>query len=162
MSDNNKQPEKDLSKDASKKEAHPPASKDKKDPKAPKEEELVFNHYSPIFIPYLQNEEDQALKEKIDLLVERLRDHEEAQRLYALSEIKKEVAGATTSMTSVPKPLKFLCKHYNTLKETYALLPAGTDFKVSLMNIYNTILIPESHLKYNYSVNQIFMMNFIG
>ena len=62
-------------------------------------------------------------------MFERLRDHEEAQRLHALSEIKKDVSGATSSMTSVPKPLKFLSKHYAGLKEIYHALPAS-DFKV--------------------------------
>jgi 26S proteasome regulatory subunit N1 len=59
------------------------------------------------------------LKEKLELCVERLRDVEEAQRVHSLNEIKKEVAGATSSMTSVPKPLKFLSKQYNALKELY-------------------------------------------
>lgn len=52
------------------------------------------------------------LKEKLELCVERLKDAEEVQRVHSLNEIKKEVAGATSSMTSVPKPLKFLSKHY--------------------------------------------------
>jgi len=33
--------------------------------------------------------------------------------------IKSEVAGATSSMTSVPKPLKFLTPLYKKLTETY-------------------------------------------
>ena len=59
------------------------------------------------------------MKEKLELLFERLKDPDEAQRAYALSEIKKEVAGATSSMTSVPKPLKFLSVHYPGLKAVY-------------------------------------------
>ena len=69
------------------------------------------------------------MKEKLDLLYERLSDIEEEQRLYALAELKKEVAGATTSMTSVPKPLKFLSKHYEGLKTLYNSLPSS-NFKV--------------------------------
>jgi 26S proteasome regulatory subunit N1 len=69
------------------------------------------------------------LKERLEILYERLRDPEEAQRLHALSEIKKDVSGATSSMTSVPKPLKFLSKHYAGLKDIYHALPAS-DFKV--------------------------------
>jgi 26S proteasome regulatory subunit N1 len=60
-----------------------------------------------------------------------LRDPEEAQRLHALREIKKEVSGATSSMTSVPKPLKFLLKHYTGLVELYNSLPSS-DFKVRI------------------------------
>jgi hypothetical protein len=33
--------------------------------------------------------------------------------------IKKEVSEATSSMTAVPKPLKFLTSLYKKLKETY-------------------------------------------
>lgn len=69
------------------------------------------------------------MKEKLDLCFERLKDIEEAQRVYALSEIKKEIAGATSTMTSVPKPLKFLSIHYPAMKEIYNALP-HSDFKV--------------------------------
>jgi 26S proteasome regulatory subunit N1 len=69
------------------------------------------------------------LKEKLELLNERLRDADLTQRLYALTEIKKEVAGATSSMTSVPKPLKFLSSHYKAMRDYYLTLPPS-DFKV--------------------------------
>ena len=76
----------------------------------------------------------------MELLNERLRDHEEAQRNYALVEIKKEVSGATSSMTSVPKPLKFLSKHYQGMKDYYSTL-ADSSFKV--ISSVNQILILE-------------------
>lgn len=78
----------------------------------------------------IQNEEDQQLKEKLELLNERLRDADIAQRKFALQEIKKEVAGATSSMTSVPKPLKFLSGLYTALRDYYLSLPQS-DFKVN-------------------------------
>jgi 26S proteasome regulatory subunit N1 len=37
----------------------------------------------------------------------------------ALTEIKNEVSTATSSMTSVPKPLKYMRPHYDALKEYY-------------------------------------------
>jgi 26S proteasome regulatory subunit N1 len=37
----------------------------------------------------------------------------------ALDEIKNEVSVATSSMTSVPKPLKYMRPHYDTIKEFY-------------------------------------------
>ena len=52
------------------------------------------------------------MKEKIDLLAERLRDRDNEQQVHALGQLKQEIAGATASMTSVPKPLKFLKEHY--------------------------------------------------
>ena len=40
--------------------------------------------------------------------MERLRDADQAQRDNAIKLLRQEVSGATSSMTSVPKPLKFL------------------------------------------------------
>lgn len=62
------------------------------------------------------NEEDQQLKEKLELLVERLTDRDVAQRVNALDQLKLEISGATSTMTSVPKPLKFLSPIYATVK----------------------------------------------
>lgn len=56
----------------------------------------------------VQSDEDLMLKEKLQLLTERLNDIDAAQRDFALVEITKEVQGATTTITSVPKPLKFM------------------------------------------------------
>ena len=39
--------------------------------------------------------------------------------MNALEMIKTDVAGATSSMTSVPKPLKYLTPLYEKLVETY-------------------------------------------
>jgi len=79
----------------------------------------------------VQNEEDQMLKEKLELLVERLSDKDQAQREFGLAEISKEIKGATSSMTSVPKPLKFLSVMYKDIVKCYEAAPAG-EFKVSL------------------------------
>lgn len=59
--------------------------------------------------------EDRALKEKLDLLVERAMDPEAGVQKLALETIRSEMMSATSSMTSVPKPLKFLRVHYPTL-----------------------------------------------
>jgi len=61
------------------------------------------------------SEEDVALKEKLELCVERLSDTDAGLRQTALDMIKAEVAGATSSMTAVPKPLKFLTPLYKKL-----------------------------------------------
>jgi hypothetical protein len=37
--------------------------------------------------------------------------------------IKTEIVGATSSMTSIPKPLKYLIEHYKPLKEFYETVP---------------------------------------
>ena len=52
------------------------------------------------------------LKEKLELLVERLSDASKAQRENAMAQLQEEIRGATKTMTSVPKPLKFLTPLY--------------------------------------------------
>lgn len=84
-----------------------------------------------LYINVIQNEEDEALKEKLELCVERLADKDAGLRKNALQMIKDEVSGATSSMTSVPKPLKFLTPLYAKLTETYKAYTAKDDFKVS-------------------------------
>lgn len=71
------------------------------------------------------SEEDQALQEQMALLVSRVSDPEPTLRLTALEAMVKEVRTSTSSMTSVPKPLKFLRPHYGTLKDNYAAAAAG-------------------------------------
>ncbi|CAD5220070.1 unnamed protein product [Bursaphelenchus okinawaensis] len=64
-------------------------------------------------------EEDKKLQEDLNMLVERL--SEANQDLYqgALESMRSLIRAATTSMTSVPKPLKFMLPHYNKMKENY-------------------------------------------
>lgn len=48
-------------------------------------------------------------------------NQESDQRLYkpALESLRSQIRASTTSMTSVPKPLKFLRPHYDSLKEVH-------------------------------------------
>lgn len=71
------------------------------------------------------SEEDAALKEQLELLVERVQDTDAGVQKLALDTIRSEIRSATSSMTSVPKPLKFLRPHYGTLKDFFARMPAG-------------------------------------
>lgn len=50
----------------------------------------------------------------------------------ALEELRRQIRSSTTSMTSVPKPLKFLRPHYAKLKEIYEGMAPGEN-KVSLV-----------------------------
>ncbi|XP_016340013.1 26S proteasome non-ATPase regulatory subunit 2-like isoform X2 [Sinocyclocheilus anshuiensis] len=43
----------------------------------------------------------------------------------ALEELRRQIRSSTTSMTSVPKPLKFLRPHYAKLKEIYQNMTSG-------------------------------------
>ena len=65
------------------------------------------------------------------MCVERLSDKEAGLRDNALEMIKTEVAGATSSMSSVPKPLKFMTPLYEKLTECYAKYTTEDRFKVS-------------------------------
>jgi len=62
------------------------------------------------------SEEDRLLQDELNMLVERLT--ESNQKLYpaALESLRTQIRASTTSMTSVPKPLKFLRPHYDTIK----------------------------------------------
>ena len=71
------------------------------------------------------SDEDKELKERLDTCVSTLenKEHEAAVtaelRLRALDVIVTELRTATASMTSVPKPLKFLRPHFGSLTELY-------------------------------------------
>lgn len=71
----------------------------------------------------------------MELLVERLKDPQKELRLTALDTLTEEVKSATSSMTSVPKPLKFLKDHYEPLKKLHAEIPANDPFKVKILII---------------------------
>jgi 26S proteasome regulatory subunit N1 len=71
------------------------------------------------------NEEDQKLKDELDMLVERLTEDDASLYKAALEAIKTSIKTSTSSMTAVPKPLKFLRPHYDKLCEAYEKWPAG-------------------------------------
>ncbi|PIS52793.1 hypothetical protein CJI97_002444 [Candidozyma auris] len=88
-------------------QASKPDTEEKKQKNIVKEEEL--------------SEEDQKLKDDLELLVERLNEPDQKEELSSeyLSTMKKLIRESTTSMTAVPKPLKFLRPHYTLLTELY-------------------------------------------
>ncbi|XP_022839583.1 26S proteasome regulatory complex, non-ATPase subcomplex, Rpn1 subunit, partial [Ostreococcus tauri] len=65
------------------------------------------------------SEEDAALKENLELMVMRASDPKTGVAKLALETMRREIRTATSSMTSVPKPLKFLRPHLQTLKDVY-------------------------------------------
>lgn len=84
-------------------------------------------------------EEDQALKEKLELLVTRVKDPDPGVQELALQTIRSEIRSATSSMTSVPKPLKFLRAHFKPLKEYYASsMPEGPN-RVFLADVLSVL-----------------------
>ncbi|XP_078046761.1 regulatory particle non-ATPase 1 [Augochlora pura] len=65
------------------------------------------------------SEEDKLLQEELTSLVERLQDPNTSLHYPALESLQSHIHASTTSMTSVPKPLKFLRPHYDTMKAIY-------------------------------------------
>merc|ERR1711862_339956 len=72
------------------------------------------------------SEEDRQLQDELNMLVERLKESD--QRLYraALESLRTQIR---SSITSVPKPLKFLRPHYDSLKEIHEKIKDATTQK---------------------------------
>nr|KJB25594.1 hypothetical protein B456_004G198500 [Gossypium raimondii] len=75
---------------------------------------------------HAQLEEDLALKQHLELRVERIYDVDPEVQKVALESMRQEVRTSISSMTYVPKLLKFLRPHYRTLKAFYeTMLDSG-------------------------------------
>ncbi|KAI8339669.1 armadillo-type protein [Chlamydoabsidia padenii] len=81
------------------------------------------------------SEEDQQLKSELELLVERVQDAQTSLHRPALEQLRTLIRTSTSSMTSVPKPLKFLSPHYSTLKSVYETWTSSED-----KNLFSDIL----------------------
>lgn len=85
-------------------------------------------------------EEDKLIKDKLDDLVSKLSqlilsssiDSSDILEIIAL--LRAEIQTSTSSMTSVPKPLKFLRPHYDLFKSQFETLPH------SLTKVINMVL----------------------
>ncbi|KAF2492197.1 26S proteasome non-ATPase-like protein regulatory subunit 2 [Lophium mytilinum] len=84
------------------------------------------------------SEEDQQLKSELDMLVERILESDTSLYKPALEAIKNFIKTSTSSMTAVPKPLKFLRPHYEKLEKAYESWPAG-DNKTSFADMLSVL-----------------------
>ncbi|KAL1902604.1 proteasome regulatory particle base subunit [Sporothrix stenoceras] len=84
------------------------------------------------------SEEDQQLKSELDMLVERLGESNTTLYKPALEAMKDFIKTSTSSMTAVPKPLKFLRPHYETMTKLYDEWAEG-DNKTSLADVLSVI-----------------------
>jgi len=109
----------------------PPKDKDGKVPTNGKKEEEVAEGEE-------LSEEDQQLKSELDMLVERLTESNIQLYKPALEAMKNFIKTSTSSMTAVPKPLKFLRPHYETMTNLYEEWAAGDD-KDSLADVLSVI-----------------------
>lgn len=89
------------------------------------------------------SEEDLALKQQLELYVERVQDLDPGLQRVALESMRQEIRNATSSMTSVPKPLKFLRPHYGTMKAYYEKMQ-DSDLKKLLADILSVLALTMS------------------
>ncbi|DBB00701.1 TPA: hypothetical protein ACH3X3_002371 [Trebouxia sp. C0006] len=87
------------------------------------------------------SEEDLELKKNLELMLERAKDSDAGVQRTALDGIAREIRESTTSMTSVPKPLKFLRSHYKEMKDLYESIPAQNRNKPALADIISVMAI---------------------
>ncbi|KAH7860218.1 hypothetical protein Vadar_010834 [Vaccinium darrowii] len=84
------------------------------------------------------SEEDLALKQQLELYVEMVQDTDPGLQKVALESMRQELRTSTSSMTSVPKPLKFLRPHYATLNAYYDTM-ADSEVKKFLADILSVL-----------------------
>ncbi|XP_065873608.1 26S proteasome non-ATPase regulatory subunit 2 homolog A [Euphorbia lathyris] len=89
------------------------------------------------------SDEDIALKQQLELYVERVQDPDTGLQKVALESMRQEIRSATSSMTSVPKPLKFLRPHYGTLKAYYDTM-VESELKKYLADILSVLALTMS------------------
>ncbi|GAV74066.1 hypothetical protein CFOL_v3_17548 [Cephalotus follicularis] len=89
------------------------------------------------------SEEDLALKQQLELYVERVQDPDPGLQKIALESMRQEIRTSTSSMTSAPKPLKFLRPHYGTLKNYYETM-ADSELKKLLADILSVLALTMS------------------
>jgi len=65
------------------------------------------------------SDDDKNLKEELELCVTRLTDTSLEIRLASLKILKDRIRTATSSLTSVPKPLKMLRPHWKTIVDAF-------------------------------------------
>ena len=85
------------------------------------------------------SEEDKALKEGLELAVLRLQEPDKSLHKQALEHLSTEIRSATSSMTSVPKPLKFLRPHFDALKVVYESWPMDHPMKESMADVMSVL-----------------------
>lgn len=99
------------------------------------------------------SDEDKQLKDELLLCVQRLTEEDEKLYKPALEILRTKIKESTSSMTSVPKPLKFLRNQYETLKTVYDKINDRTtkEFCADILSVLGmTISEKRDCLKYRY------------
>ncbi|KAG1670671.1 hypothetical protein FOA52_010946 [Chlamydomonas sp. UWO 241] len=85
------------------------------------------------------SEEDAELKRNLETMIERVMESDVGVQQLALDSMINEIRSATASMTSVPKPLKFLNTHLDALVARCEVLPAGSPNQSKLADIVSVL-----------------------
>ncbi|KAE8227527.1 hypothetical protein CF319_g30 [Tilletia indica] len=85
------------------------------------------------------SEQDLQLKNELEMLIERLQEDNTQLHRPALEALRTLIRTSTTSMTSVPKPLKFLRPHYPSLKRVYLSWKADSADRALLAQILSVL-----------------------
>ncbi|KAL7670350.1 hypothetical protein ACOME3_005287 [Neoechinorhynchus agilis] len=106
------------------------------------EEELGFRYsrvpsITPIDLSSIESEEDRLLAEELFLCLDRLRDSSMAQS--ALEIIRIRIQEATCTMTSVPKPLKYLRTRLTEMISIYEQLDDEVAYKALLAIVISVV-----------------------
>lgn len=85
------------------------------------------------------SEEDQQLKANIELLVEKAADSDAGVQRLALETLRSDIRTASSSMTSIPKPLKFLRPQFDRLKAAFAALAGDAPNRALFADILSVL-----------------------
>lgn len=69
--------------------------------------------------PQPLSEEDEQLKKTLEDIVTALADPSPTVQKSAIDQLRNQLKDTTSTVTSIPKPLKFLKPHYDTIKQTF-------------------------------------------
>ena len=87
----------------------------------------------------MQTKEDKELKARLDAALEQIQSTDEDEVAAAVDILADDIRKATSSMTSVPKPLKFLSPHYDTLREIYTSMEEYNPVKAPLADVLSVL-----------------------
>ncbi len=86
------------------------------------------------------SEEDKALSDTLDMLIERLQEADRSLHRAALEALRMQIRSSAVSLTSIPKALKFLCKKFSTLMAIYlGDVGTGADDRRFLADILSVV-----------------------
>jgi 26S proteasome regulatory subunit N1 len=106
---------------------------------------LSFHPLTPrILLSHLQqqSEVNRELKRKLDALAKTIIEDDDAAKLAtAMDGLRGEIRTSTSSMTSVPMPLKFLRPHYPALTTRFTSMTGSSSVKTQLADILSVLAV---------------------